>query len=217
MTESDSGASDVTVVGGGLAGCEAAVQLARRGRRVKLVEMRPVVTTAAHQTDSLGELVCTNSFKSEDPSNAHGALKREMHAMGSILLASACVCPVSRLGPPSPWTANYSGRPWQPPWPNRKRIEVVREEYRALPAGPTIIATGPLTSDGLAEAVRAELGEDGLAFYDGDRSDPARRVSGPVRRFRGRSIRGVRRLPELPDEQGGVRGVHRRPTGGRRP
>ena len=84
-----SSSQPVQVVGGGLAGCEAALQLASRGHPVRLVEMRPVATTPAHQTDALGELVCTNSFKSEDPANAHGQLKREMRALGSILLTSA--------------------------------------------------------------------------------------------------------------------------------
>ena len=79
----------VTVVGGGLAGCEAALQLAAAGHPVRLVEMRPVRTTPAHQSDRLGELVCTNSFKSEGPENAHGQLKREMRALGSLLLRSA--------------------------------------------------------------------------------------------------------------------------------
>ena len=79
----------VTVVGGGLAGCEAALQLARRGHTVRLVEMRPRKATPAHRSDALGELVCTNSFKSEDPANAHGQLKREMRALGSVLLACA--------------------------------------------------------------------------------------------------------------------------------
>ena len=73
----------VEVVGGGLAGCEAALSLANRGYRVRLAEMRPVSGTPAHQTDRLGELVCTNSLKSEDPANAHGQLKREMAAMGA--------------------------------------------------------------------------------------------------------------------------------------
>src|SRR6185437_4740083 len=81
--------AEVTVVGGGLAGCEAAWQLAERGHEVTLVEMRPVQTTPAHQTEHLAELVCTNSFKSEDPTNAHGLLKREMRTLGSLLLAAA--------------------------------------------------------------------------------------------------------------------------------
>src|SRR5512142_1015778 len=79
----------VKVIGGGLAGCEAAWQLAQRGHEVELVEMRPVRSTPAHQTDRLAELVCTNSFKSEDLSNAHGLLKAEMRDLGSLLLAAA--------------------------------------------------------------------------------------------------------------------------------
>src|SRR5690625_1194351 len=79
----------VRVVGGGLAGCEAAWQLAERGHEVVLIEMRPVRSTPAHQTDRLAELVCTNSFKSEELTNAHGLLKSEMRALGSILLESA--------------------------------------------------------------------------------------------------------------------------------
>ena len=79
----------VTVVGGGLAGCEAAIHLARSGLRVCLLEMRPVRMTEAHQSDQLGELVCTNSFKSEASANAHGQLKREMRVLGSTLLAAA--------------------------------------------------------------------------------------------------------------------------------
>src|SRR5690625_3302582 len=79
----------LTVIGGGLAGSEAAWQLAQRGHDVTLVEMRPVQTTPAHQTDGLAELVCTNSFKSVDPTNAHGLLKREMRALGSLLLEAA--------------------------------------------------------------------------------------------------------------------------------
>jgi methylenetetrahydrofolate--tRNA-(uracil-5-)-methyltransferase len=87
----------VTVVGGGLAGCEAALRLARAGHSVRLLEMRPVRQTPAHASDRLGELVCTNSFKSEDPANAHGQLKREMRALGSVLLESADKARVARV------------------------------------------------------------------------------------------------------------------------
>ncbi len=155
----------VTVVGGGLAGCEAAVQLARRGHAVDLLEMRPVRTTDAHQTDRLGELVCTNSFKSEAPHNAHGQLKREMRALGSILLASADESRVAagsalavdrRLFSAAMTTAVES----------EPQIRVVRKECSSLPAGPTVIATGPLTSNGLAASIDDALGEGGLAFFD---------------------------------------------------
>ena len=157
--------ADVTVVGGGLAGCEAAVTLARRGRSVRLIEMRPVKPTSAHQTGDLGELVCTNSFKSEDPSNAHGQLKREMRALGSVLLASADQARVpagSALAVDRTLFAEAMSGAVQA----QGGIEVVREECTGLPSGPTIIATGPLTSDALSASVAELLGDDGLAFYD---------------------------------------------------
>lgn len=155
----------VTVVGGGLAGCEAALQLAARGRRVRLIEMRPARSTPAHKTDRLGELVCTNSFKSEDPSNAHGQLKREMRALGSLLLESADATKVAAGSAlavdrglfADAMTAAVDGHPG---------IELVREEITELPSGPAIVATGPLTSDALSAAIRAALGDDGLAFFD---------------------------------------------------
>jgi methylenetetrahydrofolate--tRNA-(uracil-5-)-methyltransferase len=157
--------SGVTVVGGGLAGCEAALQLASRGQRFRLVEMRPVRGTPAHQTEGLGELVCTNSFKSEDPSNAHGQLKREMEALGSVLLRSARVAQVP-AGAALAVDRHLFSQAMTQAVEAHPGIEVVREEVTAIPAGPGIIATGPLTSDALSEAIRAELGEEGLAFFD---------------------------------------------------
>jgi len=154
-----------TVVGGGLAGCEAALRLSRAGHAVRLVEMRPVRRTPAHQSDSLGELVCTNSFKSEDPANAHGQLKREMRALGSVLLASADgarVAAGSALAVDRHLFAEAMTRAvWSEP-----RIEVVREEVVDVPVGPAVIATGPLTSDAISVGIRALLGDDGLAFFD---------------------------------------------------
>ena len=155
----------VTVVGGGLAGCEAALALAERGRNVKLVEMRPVKGTPAHQTDGLGELVCTNSFKSERPATAHGQLKREMQHLGSALLAAAgesrvpagAALAVDRLLFSNALTGRVEDHPG---------IEIVREEAKEIPEGPVVVATGPLTSDALAGAIAAELGHGGLAFYD---------------------------------------------------
>ncbi|HEX6925343.1 MAG TPA: methylenetetrahydrofolate--tRNA-(uracil(54)-C(5))-methyltransferase (FADH(2)-oxidizing) TrmFO [Longimicrobiaceae bacterium] len=157
--------AEVTVVGGGLSGSEAAYQLAERGHQVTLFEMRPVRSTPAHQTDRLAEVVCTNSFKSVDPTNAHGLLKTEMRALGSLLLrvaeearvpgGSALV--VDRREFADRMTAAIEAHP---------RIRVVREEVTELPSEPAIIATGPLTSDSLSEAIRTALGADGLAFFD---------------------------------------------------
>ncbi len=157
--------AEVTVVGGGLAGCEAALQLAGRGHTVRLVEMRPVRSTPAHQSEGLGELVCTNSFKSEDPSNAHGALKVEMEALGSVLLRCAAetrvpagaALAVDRTLFSEAMTREVSAHPG---------ISLVRDEVTDLPPGPAVVATGPLTSDALSEAIRARLGVEGLAFFD---------------------------------------------------
>lgn len=139
--------------------------LARRGRTVELVEMRPLHSTPAHQTDGLAELVCTNSFKSETPANAHGQLKREMAALGSVLLEAAWE---SRVPAGSALAVDralfseaVSRRIAASPG-----IDLVRRERRSLPSGPAVVATGPLTSPSLTAAVAAELGDDGLAFYD---------------------------------------------------
>ena len=154
-----------TVVGGGLAGCEAALALAERGRRVRLVEMRPVRTTPAHRTAGLGELVCTNSFKSERATTAHGQLKREMRHLGSALLAAAEESRVP-AGAALAVDRELFSRELTRRVRNHAAIELVREEVRALPEGPTVVATGPLTSDALADSIAAELGDGGLAFYD---------------------------------------------------
>lgn len=158
-------ADHITVVGGGLAGCEAALQLARRGHRVRLVEMRPVRKTSAHQTDRLGELVCTNSLKSEDTANAHGQLKREMRVMGSVVLTSADEARVP-AGSALAVDRDLFGAAMTAAVEAESAIELVREEIVELPAGPTIIATGPLTSDALSTAIQGALGDDGLAFFD---------------------------------------------------
>ena len=161
----DAGVESVTVVGGGLAGCEAAFKLAELGRRVRLIEMRPGRMTPAHQSGGLGELVCTNSFKSEDPRNAHGALKREMAALGSLLLASA-----ERSRVPAGAALAVDRRLFSAEMTRRigehPRVEVGEAEVTRIPEGPAIIATGPLTSEALAGAIRVELGDDGLAFFD---------------------------------------------------
>ena len=154
----------VHVIGGGLAGSEAAYQLAERGLSVVLHEMRPVRRTPAHKTDRLAELVCSNTFKSTEVSNAHGLLKAEMRAMGSMILQAADEARVpggSALAVDRDlFSASVHDRVTSHP-----RIQVVREEVSALPS-PGIVATGPLTSDALAGAIRARLGVESLAFYD---------------------------------------------------
>jgi methylenetetrahydrofolate--tRNA-(uracil-5-)-methyltransferase len=157
--------ANVTVVGGGLAGCEAAWQLAERGHDVTLVEMRPVRRTPAHQTDDLAELVCTNSFKSEDPANAHGLLKLEMRMLGSLLLSAAEPARVP-AGAALAVDRHAFARAMTRAVTTHPAIRVVRDELQQLPADPAIVATGPLTSDRLAAAIADLLGDDGLAFYD---------------------------------------------------
>jgi methylenetetrahydrofolate--tRNA-(uracil-5-)-methyltransferase len=153
------------VVGGGLAGCEAAWQLAERGNTVRLIEMRPVQNTPAHQTDQLGELVCTNSFKSEELSNAHGLLKAEMRALGSILLDAADEARVpagtALAVDRHVFSAGLTDRITQ-----HSGITLERRELNQLPNGPAIIATGPLTSSALTESIQQLLGTSDLAFYD---------------------------------------------------
>jgi methylenetetrahydrofolate--tRNA-(uracil-5-)-methyltransferase len=153
-----------TVVGGGLAGCEAAWALAERGVRVALVEMRPVRSTPAHQTDLLAELVCSNSFKSVETANAHGLLKAELRLLGSLLLGVADEARVPGGAALAVDRAVFARRATErvAAHPN---IRVVREEAAALPS-PGIVASGPLTSDRLAVAIQARLGHAALAFYD---------------------------------------------------
>jgi len=127
--------------------------------------MRPLRGTPAHQTDHLGELVCTNSFKSEDPANAHGQLKREMRALGSVLLTSA-----DRARVPAGSALAVDRRLFSEAMTRavaeHPRIQLAREEVTGLPDGPAVVATGPLTSDALTSSIRHALGDDGLAFYD---------------------------------------------------
>jgi methylenetetrahydrofolate--tRNA-(uracil-5-)-methyltransferase len=154
----------VHIVGGGLAGSEAAWQLAERGHDVVLHEMRGVRGTPAHKTDRLAELVCSNTFKSTETSNAHGLLKAEMRALGSIILAAA---DEARVPGGSALTVDRDvfSSAVQERVTAHPRITVVREEVATLPS-PGVIATGPLTSDKLATAIRERLGIASLAFYD---------------------------------------------------
>jgi methylenetetrahydrofolate--tRNA-(uracil-5-)-methyltransferase len=154
----------LNVIGGGLAGSEAAWQLAERGHKVVIHEMRPVRKTPAHNTDRLAELVCSNTFKSTETSNAHGLLKAEMRVLGSMILQCAdearvpagSALAVDRDVFSSHVTERINSHP---------NIEVVRDEVTSIEPN-SIIATGPLTSDALASAIRERLGVSGLAFYD---------------------------------------------------
>jgi methylenetetrahydrofolate--tRNA-(uracil-5-)-methyltransferase len=159
----------VTIVGGGLAGSEAAWQAASRGVRVRLFEMRPSRPTAVHKTDSLAELVCSNSFRGDKLDNAVGLLKEEMRRIGSLVMraADACRVPagaalaVDRERFAQTITGSLSQHPL---------VTLVREEVTAIPASterePVILATGPLTSDALAADLRGLVGQDYLYFYD---------------------------------------------------
>ena len=155
---------NVTVVGGGLAGCEAAWALAERGCDVTLHEMRPVVRTPAHQTDRLAELVCSNTFKSVDLENAHGLLKAELRDLGSILLPIADQARVPG-GTALAVDREVFASLVQEKIFSHPRIRVERGEVTELP-NPGVVATGPLTSDALAQSIATRLGTGALAFYD---------------------------------------------------
>lgn len=155
---------NATVVGGGLAGSEAAWALAARGVRVTLYEMRPAVTTPAHHTGRLAELVCSNSFKSVDLTNAHGLLKAELRALGSLLLPCADLARVPG-GTALAVDREIFSQAVHERVTGHPNITVVREELAELPS-PGVVATGPLTSARLTEAIVARLGSAALAFYD---------------------------------------------------
>ena len=152
------------MVGGGLAGCEAAWALAERGIAVTLHEMRPVRGTPAHQTDALAELVCSNSFKSVETVNAHGLLKAEMRLLGSINLQAAEVARVPGGAALAVDRAAFA-REIHQRVAGHPNITLVRGEVMSLES-PAVIATGPLTSDALSAAIVSRLGGQSLAFWD---------------------------------------------------
>ena len=156
----------VTIVGAGLAGSECAWQLARRGHRVRLFEMRPKVKTAEHQTDRCAELVCSNSFRSDNPRNAVGLLKREMELLDSLVIASARAAAVP-AGDALAMDRDEFSRLVTNAIVSRPEIELVREEVSAIPGeGYAVLATGPLTSEALDRAIGELLGTEDLYFYD---------------------------------------------------
>ena len=160
-----SGDSFVTVVGGGLAGSECALQLARRGVRVRLVEQRPAHTTEAHHTDGLAELVCSNSLKATRTDSAAGLLKAELELMGSVLLACAREAAVPAGGALAVDRDRFSALVGErvAAEPN---IELVRREATDIPEGRCVIAAGPLCSDALASALSSLVGAESLSFFD---------------------------------------------------
>jgi methylenetetrahydrofolate--tRNA-(uracil-5-)-methyltransferase len=155
----------LTVIGGGLAGSEAAWQVAQAGFSVKLYEMRPESTTGAHQTGDLAELICSNSLGSNLPDRASGLLKNELRRLGSMLLecAEATSLPA---GAALAVDRNLFARTVTERIQNHPLIEVIRQEIKSLPDSPTIVASGPLTSPDLSNALGKLSGEEHLYFFD---------------------------------------------------
>jgi methylenetetrahydrofolate--tRNA-(uracil-5-)-methyltransferase len=195
----------VRIVGGGLAGCEAAWQAATRGVAVLLYEMRPTRATAVHKTDRLAELVCSNSFRGDKLDNAVGLLKEEMRRLDSIVMRAAeasrvpagAALAVDRERFAETITAALTGHP---------RITISREEVTAIPPSterePVIIATGPLTSEALSRDLARVVGSDHLYFYDAISPIVLAETIDRSKVFRasrwGRSLRPVRLQPDSP-------------------
>ncbi len=158
--------SQVAIIGGGLAGSEAAYQLARRGHQVKLYEMRPEKMTPAHQTGNLAEMVCSNSLRSNQLTNAVGLLKEEMRRLDSLIIEAAerTEVPAGRaLAVDRQAFAAYITKKLD----SLPEVEIIHQEVKALPEErPLIVATGPLTSDSLAGDLKGLTGRDYLYFYD---------------------------------------------------
>ncbi len=156
----------VTVIGGGLAGTEAAWQLARRGIKVDLYEMRPVKKTGAHHTDRLAELVCSNSLGSFDEKNASALLKEEMKLLGSLVVNSAWQAKVPAGGALAVDREKFS-QLITDAIENNPMITLRREEIKSIPEDTlTIVATGPLTSESLADSIQTLTGQSQLHFFD---------------------------------------------------
>lgn len=157
--------TEITIVGAGLAGCECAFQLAERGIAVRLIEQKPIRRTSAQQSDRLAELVCSNSFRAAALHNAVGLLKEEMKRAGALTMAVAEDTRVPAGGAfavdrelfSAEITARIEGHP---------KILLEHAAVDAIPEGPVVLATGPLTSDGLANALASLIGTEHLAYYD---------------------------------------------------
>ncbi|HOV07333.1 MAG TPA: FAD-dependent oxidoreductase, partial [Anaerolineaceae bacterium] len=157
--------SELSIIGGGLAGCEAAWQAASAGIHVRLYEMRPAVQTPAHSTDQLAELICSNSLGANQRNRPAGLLKAELRSLDSFLLNCADESAIAAGGAlavdrnlfSSLVTTRLSAHP---------NIQIIREEVRFLPETPCIIASGPLTSPALTDQITHLIGADFLYFYD---------------------------------------------------
>ncbi len=156
---------EVKIIGAGLAGSEAAWQLARRGVKVKLYEMRPKKMTPAHKTGGFGELICSNSLRAASITNAIGLLKEEMRMLDSLIMEAADATRVEAggaLAVDRVLFSNYITEKLK----NNPNIEVINEEVTEIPDGPVIIASGPLTSDALSIKIKELFKEDYLYFFD---------------------------------------------------
>ncbi len=156
----------IVIIGGGLAGCEAAWQIAKRGGRVLLYEMKPKVYSPAHHSPLLAEIVCSNSFKSESIENAPGVLKKEMEQLDSIILKTAKEVRVPAGDSLAVDREAFSKKITQT-IEELENVEVIREEVTCLPQDRiVIVATGPLTSEALSDEIRKITGSEHLFFYD---------------------------------------------------
>ena len=155
----------INVIGGGLAGCEAAYQIAKRGVKVKLYEMKPIKFSPAHSDENLAEIVCSNSFKSALLTNACGLLKEELRRLDSLLIKCADETSVP-AGQALAVDRDEFSKLVTKKIEENENIEINKEEVTKIPEGITIIATGPLTSEGLSEEIARITGKEKLFFYD---------------------------------------------------
>ena len=155
----------VNVIGAGLAGSEAAYQIAKRGVQVRLYEMRPVRQTPAHHTDKFAELVCSNSLRANTLTNAVGVIKEEMRLMDSVIIRAADECSVPAGGALAVDRHEFAAKVTEYV-KNHPNVTVMSDEITEIPEGPTIIATGPLTSPDLSAQLKELTGEDYFYFYD---------------------------------------------------
>lgn len=157
--------TSINVIGAGLAGSEAAWQIAKRGLKVRLYEMRPEKKTPAHHTQNFAELVCTNSLRANQLTNGAGLLKDEMRRLDSIIMEAADAHNVPAGGALAVDRETFSSAITEK-LTNHPNVEVIREDLTAIPEGLTVIATGPLTSDPLAQAIKRLTDDEGLYVYD---------------------------------------------------